>query len=158
MFKSEVVDLSLVPEIEKTESYLEDKIKLITDINVKSFHFHVDGGKQGSNKKQKLELYERYINYYRSNVSFLPNKIPEDIIYERSYVLCVFSCVDISKLDSIDNSKDKFKELSEQTSITVESLYDLFISYLILQRTNCSEYLDIVDLLKSILSKSKGVV
>lgn len=157
MYKSKVVDLSLIPETEKTESYLEEKIKLITDVNIKHFPFHVDGGKQGSNKKQKLELYNKYINYYREKVFFLPGKIPEDIIYDRSYVQCAFSFVDINDLDLISNSKDKFKKLSDQTSISVESLYDLFIGYFISQRTKCQEYLNIVSLLRTILSKSKGV-
>ncbi|MBO1401728.1 hypothetical protein BVH62_18900 [Vibrio cholerae] len=157
MFKSSVLNLSSVPEEEKTESYLEGQIKLITGINIDKFPFHVDGNEKASNKRQKLELYKRYIDYYRTNVLFLPGKIPEDIIYDRSYMLRAFSFVDVSKVDEINNSKSKFKELSEQTSIPVASLYDLFIGYFLSQRTNCSEYLEIVSLLHDILSKSKGV-
>ncbi len=157
MFKSSVVNLSSVPEKEKIESYLEDQIKLITDININTFPFHADGSGKVSNKKQKLELYKKYIDYYRTNVLFLPKRIPEDIIYDRSFVLSAFSFVDVSKVDKIDNSKDKFKELSEQTSTPVGSLYDLFIGYFLSQRTQSSEYLEIVSLLRGILTKSKGV-
>ena len=157
MFKTEVVDLSKIPESDKTKIYLEEQIKLITGININNFPFHVDGGKQGSNKEQRLELYKKYISFYKERVMFLPEKIPEDIIYDRSYILCAFSFVDINELDSIKNSKEKFKVLSDKTGIPVDSLYDLFIGYFISQKTNRTEYSIILNLLKSILSSSKGI-
>lgn len=157
MFKCNVVDLSSIPEIDKTEDYLKEQIKLITGINIENFPFHVDGGEQGSNKEQKVDLYKWYIKFFKERVKFLPKQIPEDIIFDRDYVLCAFSFSDINRLDSIKNSKGKFKELSEQTSIPVDSLYDLFIGYFISQKTNSSEYLTISELLHSILSLSKGI-
>ncbi|WP_163920061.1 AAA family ATPase [Photobacterium sp. Alg240-V54] len=157
MFKTEVVDLSKIPESDKTKIYLEEQIKLITGININNFPFHVDGGKQGSNKEQRLELYKKYISFYKERVMFLPEKIPEDIIYDRSYILCAFSFVDINELDSIKNSKEKFKVLSDKTGIPVDSLYDLFIGCFISQKTNRTEYSNILNLLKSILSSSKGI-
>jgi predicted ATPase len=157
MLKAETVDLSNTPESEKTQSYLEEQIKLITGVNINRFPFHVDGGSQGSNKNQKLELYKKYIQFYKERVMFLPNQIPEDIIYDRSYVLCVFSFVDINELDSINNSKEKFNMLSGKTGIPIDSLYDLFIAYFISKKANSIEYLHILNLLKSVLSSSKGI-
>lgn len=157
MFKSDVVDLSLVPELNKTEKYLEDQIKIITDINIKQFPFHVDGGKQGSNKEQKLDLYKKYINFFKEKVKFLPNKIPEDIIFDRAYVLQIFPLIDINQLDEIKNSKEKFKELSDKKNILVNSLYEIFTSHFISKKNHSKEYSDIVNLLYSILESSRGI-
>lgn len=157
MFKSDVVDLSLVPELNKTEKYLEDQIKIITDINIKQFPFHVDGGKQGSNKEQKLDLYKKYINFFKEKVKFLPNKIPEDIIFDRAYVLQIFPLIDINQLDEIKNSKEKFKELSDKKNVLVNSLYEIFTSHFISKKNHSKEYSDIVNLLYSILESSRGI-
>ncbi|EGK4245286.1 hypothetical protein IO865_004625, partial [Salmonella enterica subsp. enterica serovar Kentucky] len=70
MFKCNVVDLSSIPEIDKTEDYLKEQIKLITGINIENFPFHVDGGEQGSNKEQKVDLYKRYIKFFKERVKF----------------------------------------------------------------------------------------
>ncbi|MFS1911099.1 AAA family ATPase [Vibrio sp. 10N.286.48.B7] len=158
MYKSEVVDLSITPEIEKTTKYLVDEIKKITDVKkIDSFTFHPDGGKGGSNESQKKVLYEKYINYYKSRVSFLPKQIPEDIIYDRDYVLMIFSSINIAKVDSIRNSKEKFRVISDETNVSIEALYDLFTSYFVNNKKDSSEYEQISYILKKILSMSKDV-
>lgn len=157
MYITKTVDLSFVSESEKTKEYLEQQIKLVTGINIANFHFHVDGGKQGSNEEQKKHLYIKYLNYYKDQVLFLPKKMPEDIIYDRDYILSAFSFVNISGLDTLINSKEKFKFLSEETDISIESLYDVFIGYFISKRAQNSEYHEILKLLKYILFLSKSV-
>lgn len=157
MFKSDVVDLATIPEIDKKREFLEQQIKKITEVNIDKFPFHIDGGKNGSNEEQRLDLYSRYINFFKDKVSFLPRKIPEDIIYDHSYVLCVFPSIEHRKIESIGNSKDKFKELSEQTKIPVDSLYDLFISNFITNKNQSSEYQTIDQILRTILSVNKSI-
>jgi len=157
MYKSDVIDLSSVPEQDKTNQYLESEIKKITGVNIKSFPFHVDGGKNGSNESQKKERYEKYINYYRDRVYFLPQKIPEDIIYDRNYVLSIFPSIDISRVDSENDSKDKFKVISDEVSVSVKALYELFTSYFVRNKKQSSEYVKISNILKKVLSLSKGI-
>jgi len=157
MYRSDVIDLSSILESVKTAEYLESEIKKITGINIKTFSFHVDGGNNGSNEAQKVELYKKYINYYRDRVYFLPKKIPEDIIYDRSYVLSIFPKVNISKIDLINNSKEKFKCISDEINVSVNALYDIFISHFIASKERNLDYSKIVDVLNKILLLRKNI-
>ncbi|TMO69794.1 hypothetical protein CWC17_18900 [Pseudoalteromonas sp. S3785] len=65
MYKCDVTDLSEVAEITKTTQYLEKEINRITGIKIKNFTFNVDGGVNGSNENQKVDLYTKYINFYK---------------------------------------------------------------------------------------------
>ena len=47
MYRSDVVDLSSIPEVQKSVKYLSEEIKKITGININQFPFDVDGGADG---------------------------------------------------------------------------------------------------------------
>ena len=157
MYRSDIIDLSSILELVKTTEYLECEIKKITGINIKTFSFHVDGGSNGSNEAQKVELYKKYINYYRDRIYFLPKKIPEDMIFDRSYVLSIFPTINISKLDLINNSKEKFKFISDEVNVCVDSLYDIFTRHFIVSKERNSDYDQIFDVLNKVLLLNKNV-
>jgi predicted ATPase len=157
MYKCEVVDLSEVVETKKTIQYLENEIYKITGIRIKNFIFNVDGGVNGSNERQKIDLYTKYINFYKDKVLFMPKMIPEDIIFDRGYLKIIFPSVDLELVDDIKDSKCKFKSVSEQLNITVEVLYDVFITNFIFNSIDNESYKVICDHLGKILSLSKNI-
>lgn len=157
MYRCNVVDLSEIAEVKKTEQYLENEIYNITGVNIKKFNFNVDGGKSGSNKQQKLDLYTKYINFYREKVFFLPKKTPEDIIYDESFLQRIFPSVNSELLNQINDSKGKFKSISDQLNINLESLYDVFTTNFITKEDNEKSYHLISEHLENILALSKNI-
>lgn len=69
------------PSTNLTVSYLKSRIKEQTAEEIK---FSVDGGVSGGNQDQQLELQKSYLDFYLTNVFYLPKKIPEDIIWSDS--------------------------------------------------------------------------
>lgn len=99
--------------------FLQKKIKEQTKEDVK---FSVDGGEGGSVKAQQLELLKKYLDYYLTNVFYLPKRIPEDIIWNDIYSESLIKgtvhddkrLADIlNKLQANHNTKEKFVIVSE---------------------------------------------
>jgi len=100
-----------------TIEYLQIKIK---DQVKETIEFSVDGGVDGGNKKQQLELLKKYLDFYLSNVFYLPKKIPEDIIWNDEYAKGQIKIQfgdnahdHLVKLESIAKTKQKFVFLAD---------------------------------------------
>lgn len=75
---------------------------------------HPDGGNAGVRDDQKCEEYLKYLNYYTTNVFYLPGKmIPEEIVLRSSYVKSMYGDI-LNNYETIDskNAKDVVKEIS----------------------------------------------
>jgi len=99
--------------------FLQAQIKEITNEDIK---FSVDGGEGGSRKDQKIELLKKYLDYYRTNVFFLPKQIPEKIIWRDQFARTQIEAFisnknvvdeEINKLNTKDSTKEKFAHISE---------------------------------------------
>ncbi|GGZ37509.1 ATPase [Echinicola pacifica] len=73
------VDLSLLPNNE-IDTSIKLKTLLKTQTNC-SIDFYVDGG-NNDNEPQKIELLKKYFKYYEERVFYLPENIPEEIIWD----------------------------------------------------------------------------
>ncbi len=102
-----------------TVSNLKQNIKEQSGEQIK---FSVDGGNSGSNEKQQIDLLKSYLDYYKSNVFYLPQQIPEDIIWNDDFANSLVEGVITSKddltktLNALSDSpttKQKFSLLSE---------------------------------------------
>ena len=85
-------------------SALEDNIKGLTTSNclIKAL---IDGGKNGSNKQQKIEVYQEYLKYAENHLYFLPGKlIPEAIVLSNEFVK---ECYSIGDEEVINNQSAK---------------------------------------------------
>lgn len=98
---------------------LKEKLREQTGEEIK---FSVDGGQSGSNKEQQVELLKSYIDYYKSNVFYLPKEIPEDIIWNEEFAKSLINGVitskanlmeTLSQLSSLSGSKERFSFLSK---------------------------------------------
>lgn len=79
----EVIRYSDIPagEINKLEK-LEDYVKKLSASNCR-INPLVDGGEKGSNKEQKIEVYQEYLKYAEKHLFYLPGKlVPEAIVLQ----------------------------------------------------------------------------
>jgi predicted ATPase len=79
------IDLSTIPPNEQdTSAKLLALIKEQVGCDIK---FHQDGGNQAKDlkEKQNSDLAKKYLEYYKENVFYLPENIPEDIIWDEEF-------------------------------------------------------------------------
>lgn len=98
-----------------TREKLEETIKSITSIDAHKLHFNPNGN-GGCDDRQKKKLMKLFLNFYIQHIYFLPNHLPEEIIYDNKYVdvLCgQFSTEEKNKIKGEDNYKQKFCLISQ---------------------------------------------
>lgn len=117
---------------------LKDLVQRITGVEVK---FSVDGGKDGSREDQVLELLKKYLDYYKTNVYYLPELIPEDIIWKSEFAIDQINVVlsddtnveeVISDLKKITSTKMRFAFIAkvlfgEDKSENIDSVHNMFL-------------------------------
>lgn len=76
--------LKTTPNEQDTSAKLIALIKKQTGCEIK---FHLDGGNQGKDLKEKQtsDLAKKYLEFYKKNVFYLPENIPEDIIWDEKF-------------------------------------------------------------------------
>lgn len=76
--------LKITPNEQDTSAKLIALIKKQTGCEIK---FHLDGGNQAKDLKEKQisDLAKKYLEYYKENVFYLPENIPEDIIWDDEF-------------------------------------------------------------------------
>lgn len=105
------IDISSIPPNEQDTSIkLKALIKSQTGCEIK---FHLDGGNQDKELKelQKKELAIKYLEFYKKKVFYLPEKIPEDIIWDEEFAIKLFNLMHPKKhistiIEKSINSKD----------------------------------------------------
>ncbi len=95
-----------LPNDQVTIDVLRRKIKEQTNTDIS---FSVDGEDGSSNKDQQLNLLKRYLQYYKTNVFYLPKQIPEDIIWDEEKAKSI-----LSNDYSQDDAADIMRRIKEQ--------------------------------------------
>jgi len=99
--------------------FLKEKIK---DQTGEIIEFSVDGGAGGGNKAQQLALLKKYLEYYLTNVFYLPKSLPEEIIWNSEYAALqikatvhesIIADEHIDQLQKLVKTKEKFALLSK---------------------------------------------
>jgi hypothetical protein len=147
------------PQNELTVDRLRGKVKKLTNIDIS---FSVDGGNAGGNDKQKVELYKKYLDYYLSNVFYLPENIPEEIIWNANTAISLIGTIyqqdadsKLSELLDIANLKERFSVLckfiyNDNSSDMIFSLQKIFIQAWIQKKDqNYGHIVDIIDKVSS---------
>jgi len=128
------------PATDLTIRYLQDEIKRQTNEEIK---FSVDGGVTGSNAHQQVLLLKQYLDYFLSNVHYLPRNTPEEIIWdsEKAELQIRLSLSDrteadrsINKINSLISYKKKYSILSqilygESNAESISAVHKLFLRY-----------------------------
>ena len=151
-----------IPTSELTIENLKNKIRLQTGEDIK---FSVDGGQNGANSEQQLELLKSYLDYYLSNVFYLPKRIPEDIIWSDEFAKTLIEGIiadstkieqSINDLVNILSTKEKFSFMAkltqgESSANTIFSIQRHFMQRWLHEKN--SDFLIIQENLNSVLNR-----
>ena len=108
-----------LPTSDCTAELLKSKIKVQTNEEIR---FSVDGGRDGGDNLQRLELQKLYLDFYFHNVFYLPQNIPEDIIWDEALAINLIQAFIpdkndqdeiMARLQGIAGSKQKFALIAE---------------------------------------------
>ena len=147
-------DILTLSEQDKTEDFLRNKIMEQTGCNIK---FYVDGNTEGGNSTQRIKLMMEFLKYFRTQVKFLPNATPEDIIWSDEILGQKLNQQDFEsnhvRIISLANNKHKIFETSKLL-FGVATQYEAFEDILVtewLQKEDAL-YKNIFEMIKDIES------
>lgn len=106
------IDLNAIPlNDQDTSTKLLALIKAQVGCDIK---FHLDGGNQNKELKeiQIKELAIKFLEFYKTNVFYLPLNIPEDIIWDEEFAIKLLNLIQPNKnISTITSSSNNSKEL-----------------------------------------------
>lgn len=111
-------DWTSFPELDISVNFLKEKIRQQTG---EAIRFSVDSLGNTGHTQQHIELLKHYLEYYRTNVFYLPRSIPEEIIWDEE--LAIISAQSIleqavfeefkNELSAVSGFKEKFSLYSK---------------------------------------------
>lgn len=107
-------------EVNEIENYTLLKTRLENQVGCE-IQFYIDGNNSvGGNSEQKIDLAKKYLDYYLTNVFYLPKNIPEEIIWNDEKASQLLEISDpsivnqaINEINATLNYKKKFSILSK---------------------------------------------
>lgn len=149
--KDEVPDLSRIPEADKTEKHLKNIFKKVIGISADKIDWGIDANRKAGrvNADQEKELLLLYLEYFRNRVCFLPQVIPEDIIYDESRLKILLGEDGFPDVCQEKDSKKKLKKISDIMGQEIGALEYQLIYWFVKQKN--ADYQCILEMLKSII-------
>lgn len=128
-----VPDFGSVLERDKTISYYKDQFRRIVGMRSSTMDWGLDANPDEGrlNEEQEKNQIENYLLFYKSNVFFLPEVIPEDIIYDEEYLRNICGQWEFPNLSGDGNSKAKLFHIANSLGISIGSIEQLLISQFI---------------------------
>lgn len=150
-YKIDVPDFSKVLEKDKTIKYYREVFKEATGINSSKMVWGIDANHKSGRYDEEQEKYliQRYLMFWKDKVSFLPEKIPEDIIYDESRLKIILGEDDFPDVSKERDSKAKIKRISDATGKSVSSIEDDLVYWFIKNKNH--NYVKILNTLKEII-------
>lgn len=151
--KDTIPDFSRIPEADKTVKYLKDIFKKAVDISADKIDWGIDANRKAGrvNTIQEKELILSYLEFFNNNVSFLPQTIPEDIIYNEVRLKQFLGEEGFPDVSQEKDSKKKLKKISDIMGQDVNALEYQLIYWFIKQKN--SDYQCILKTLKNIIER-----
>lgn len=151
--KDTIPDFSRIPEADKTVKYLKDIFKKSVDISADKIDWGIDANRKAGrvNTIQEKELILSYLEFFNNNVSFLPQTIPEDIIYNEVRLKQFLGEEGFPDVRQEKDSKKKLKKISDIMGQDVNALEYQLIYWFIKQKN--SDYQCILKTLKNIIER-----
>lgn len=149
--KKEIPDFSRIPEVDKTENYLKDVFKMAVGISADKVDWGVDANRKAgrSNTQQKTELIFGYLEYFKKNVYFLPQIIPEDIIYDEARLKIILGEDGFPDVSREKDAKQKLKKIADEMGQDISAIEYQLIYWFVKQKN--SDYQQILEILKGII-------
>ncbi len=135
-FNEDVPDFDSVLERDKTISYYRDCFKRIVGMKNSTMDWGLDSNiDEGRfNEEQEKKQIEKYLLFYKNNVFFLPKVIPEDIIYDESYLHTICGQQEFPNLAGARDSKDKLFRIANSLGISIGNIEQLLIRQFIIKK------------------------
>lgn len=113
-------------------TFLEQKIKEVTNCSIKRLGFRLDGNNDKANIEQKLQVLADYLRYNESHLAYFPLNSPEEIIWNDDFANNILSHIDAEMPDNVEGFKSKFRTFSRlqfgsEDANTINSTYKMFI-------------------------------
>lgn len=115
---------------------LKNVIEELTDIKFKSISFPLDSS-QEKKLTLKIEIMEKYIEYFSEHVKYLPKLIPEDILWKEN-------CVEYHISRIADKTFESFDELDVNSK---EKIYQMCLAFEKKQTVSEREYQNMLEML-----------
>lgn len=149
--KETMQDLSRIPEVDKTIDYLMRLFKSVVGIDAKTITWGEDANRRDGrrNEDQVRALMIGYLQYFDSNVFFLPQQIPEDIIYDEERLKRYLGENDIPDVSQEGNSKKKLKRIADEVGVNIVDLENYLIYWFV--KSKNTDYQEVLRLLKHII-------
>lgn len=135
-------------------TYLSELFEEIIGVTVGKMKFGVDGRRGNGNEEQKKDLIKKYLELYKSNVDFLPKKIPEEIIWDDDFIRAYSRLFQIElpeQIFSTECCKKKILLASEFLRQTDSNLTEALINNFI--ATKSPEFGEICEVLNNFLNR-----
>lgn len=152
-FFEEVPDFAKIPEIDKDLTFYKNLFKKVTNIKPDKIEWGINANRKAGryNEQQEKELFMQYLEYFKHNVIFLPQKIPEDIIYDKNKLESILGLDGFPDVNGIVDSKQKLKAISDSTGQALDQLeYQLIYWF---AKNKQTDYQNIVKILKDIIER-----
>lgn len=151
--KEEIPDFLRIPEVDKTDKYLKDIFKKAVGISADKIDWGVDANRKAGrvNEEQEKKLLLSYLEYFKNHVSFLPQSIPEDIIYDEMRLKQFLGEEDFPDVSQEKDSKKKLKKISDIMGQEIGALEYQLIYWFIKQKN--TDYQCILEILISIIER-----
>ena len=149
--KDDIPDFSRIPEADKSHQYLKSVFKAVVNIDADKIDWGVDANKQANRKntQQELELILSYLEFYKTHVGFLPQTIPEDIIYDEKHLRVILGEDDFPDVSNEKNAKARLKKIADAMGQDIGAIEYQLIYWFIRQKN--SDYNNILTMLRGII-------
>ena len=122
-------------------------------INADKIQWGIDANRKAgrTNAQQEIELILAYLKYYKDFVSFLPQSIPEDIIYDEARLKIIVGEDGFPDVSQEKDSKKKLKKIADTMGQDIGEIEYQLIYWFAKQKN--SDYQYILEMLKDIIER-----
>ena len=149
-YMEKVPNFYLILEKDKTLSFYRECFQQVVGIRSSTMDWGLDANPEEGrlNEEQEIEQISTYLNFYRTNVCFLPKVIPEDIVYDEEYLKKICGAQLFPNLADARDSKEKLFRIANALSLPIGGIEQLLITQFIIKKGE--DYQKISELLHMI--------
>lgn len=149
-YMEKIPNFDLILEKDKTLSFYRECFQQVVGIRSSTMDWGLDANPEEGrlNEEQEIEQISTYLNFYRTNVCFLPKVIPEDIVYDEEYLKKICGAQLFPNLADARDSKEKLFRIANALRLPIGGIEQLLITQFIIKKGE--DYQKISELLHMI--------
>lgn len=149
--KATVPDFTKIPEVDKTIDFLKKTFKAVTGVGADKIDWGIDANRKAGryDVEQQKFLLLLYLEFFKKNVFFLPQMIPEDIIYNENRLKSILGEENFPDVSNEKDTKAMLKKLADSMGQEIEQI-EYQLTYWFIKEKN-TDYYAILHVLKEII-------